>query len=193
MVNRPPLLVSLDTFMDEGQRSSFLPDHAFHIGEDGHASIDQFPALRPLAFYVIGKAPMPPEDCGGQVDTLGTGRFALGALFADAHLKLMRPWPLASGEPYVIGADDASEIGAICDQLQPAYFKTDATKAAFLGRIGEFMDIALHHPERLPAIIAAIDVLTNERLTARARAVLESGIDPGRNDLWTPDAAWWKP
>lgn len=53
--------------------------------------------------------------------------------------------------------------------------------------MGEFMDISLHHPGRLAAIIANIDTLTNARLTERARAILVTGIDPGADDLWGED------
>jgi len=177
MVSRPPLLVDIDDFMGKPLP---LPDHTFRIGDGGEAHVGQFPNLRVMAFYVVGKAPVPLP--GGEVDTLGMGPFALGALIGDAHLKLMRS-PQLSPDQWELWAD-VGEIAAIIDTMLPLSPKADAVRAAFLYRVGEFMDLALHRPELLPEIIARLDALTNERLTERARAILETGIDPGTDDLW---------
>lgn len=177
MVNRPPLLVDIDDFMGKPLP---LPDHTFRIGEGGEAHVGQFPNLRIMAFYVVGKAPV--SLPGGEVDTLGMGPFALGALIGDAHLKLMRPWPL-SPDQWASHAD-VGEIDVIANAMLPLSPKADAVRVAFLYRIGEFMDLALHRPELLPGLAGRIDAMTNERLTERARAILETGIDPGAADLW---------
>lgn len=186
MPNQSPLLVDA---MDWLAKPFPLPPHDFHIGEDNSANIGQFPNLRPLAFFVIGKAPLPPLP-DGTIDTWGTGTYALGSLIADAHLKLMRPWAMNATEWQELANSglDGNEIEAIADVLLPLSPKARPVRFAFLSRIGEFLDIALHRPDRLPSIIAAIDALTNERLTQRARAILETGIDPGACDLW-PDPA----
>lgn len=187
MVSRPPFLVSLDDFMAGDHLPGNLLDYAFRIGEGGEAGIDQLPNLRTMAFYVIGKAPAPPTD--GRIDTVGMGPGALGGLIGDAYLKLKRPWPTVSAqwETYA----DAGEVGDIIDRLLPLSPKADAVRVAFLYRVGEFVDIALRHPDRMPAIIAALDALTNARLTERARVILETGIDPGADDLWPTSAEGW--
>lgn len=178
MVKRPPFLVGIEDFLN---KPTPLPEHAFHLGEDGHANVGQFPNFRYMAFHVIGKAPAPMPD--GTVDTLGMGIFALGGLIGDACLKLARPWPLAPGDRFV--ADPAQGlIVEIADGLLPLSPKADAVRGAFLCRMGEFLEIVLHQPERLPAIIANVDALTNARLTERAAAILRTGVDPGAADLW---------
>lgn len=177
MVDRAPLLIDAVEFLNEPMP---LPDHTFRIGEGGAAHIGQFPNLRAMAFYVIGKAPAQMPD--GNVDTLGMGPFALGALIGDAHLKLMYPihtppeqWELRS---------DAGEIATIMDSMLPLSPKASAVREAFLYRVGEFIDLALHKPTAVRFIIARLLLLTNERLTERALAILRTGIDPGANDLW---------
>lgn len=178
MVKRPLFLVGIEDFLNKPMS---LPDHAFRLGEDGHANVGQFPNFRYMAFHVIGKAPAPMPD--GSVDTLGMGIFALGGLIGDACLKLARPWPLAPGERFV--ADPAQGlIVEIADSLLPLSPKADAVRGAFLCRMGEFLEIVLHQPERLPAIIVNVDALTNARLTERAAAILRTGVDPGAADLW---------
>lgn len=185
MVERVPFLVGIDDFFDA--RACPMPDCVFRIGEGGHANIGQFPNLRAMAFYVIGKAPVPMPD--GVVDWLGMGPFALGGLIGDASLKLVRPWPTTAAEwvGLMQQGPDGSEISTIIDAMLPLSPKASSVRSAFLYRVGEFMDVALHRPERLPAIIAALDALTSERLTERARAIMQTGIDPGAADLW-PDA-----
>jgi len=178
MTERKPLLQDVTAFLSA--RHNTLPDHVFRIGEGGEAHVGQLPNLRAMAFHVIGKAPVP--LAGGYVDTLGMGPYALGSLIGDAHLKLMRPWPAADGDWFPRA--DAGYLLAIADGMMPLSPKADAVRAAFLYRLGEFMDIALHRPELLPGIAARLDTLTNERLTERARGILETGIDPGATDLW---------
>lgn len=176
MVERPPFLVGIEDFLN---KPTPLPDHTFRIGECGHANAGQFPNFRYMAFHVIGKAPMP----DGSVDTLGMGIFALGGLIGDACLKLARPWPLAPGERFV--ADPAQGlIVEIADGLLPLSPAAAAVRGAFLCHMGEFLEIVLHQPGRLPAIIANVDALTNARLTERAAAILRTGVDPGAADLW---------
>lgn len=189
MAERSPLLVSFNDFMADGERPRFLPDHVSRIGEGGEAHVDQLPNLRAMAFHVIGKAPAPRVD--GIVDALGMGVYALGAFIGDVHLKLMRPW--SAGPEQWEAHGDAGDIAGIIDLLLPLSPKASAVREAFLYRVGEFMDIALHRSEWLPAIIAALDRLTNERLTERARAILEIGIDPGAGDLWPTESAGWAP
>lgn len=188
MVKRPAFLVDMDA--PQGNPPS-LPDHVFRIGENGHAGIDQFPNLRQMAFHVVGKAPRPLPD--GKADTWGMGTYALGLLIGDAHFKLMRPWVTSPAEwrELMGSGQDSNEIAGIADGLLPLSPPAEPVRDAFLHRIGEFLDIALHRPDRLPSIIAAIDALTNERLTQRARAILETGIDPGANDLWPRDQEGW--
>jgi hypothetical protein len=172
---------------------SFLPGHAFHIGENDESHIGQFPNLRAMALYVVGKNPLPMPD--GYADPEGMGVWALGGLIADAHLKLMRPWPTSTTEWFQLmqsGPDD-NHIEIIADAMLPLSPRASTVRVAFLYRIGAFLDIALHWPERLPAIIAALDALTNARLTERARAILEAGTDPGAEDLWPRDPAKWAP
>lgn len=163
-----------------GQR----PDCDFHIGEGFTAHLGQFPNLRLLTLCTIGKAPVDLPD--GAIDTLGLGPFALGALIGDACLKLLRPWPLEAGERYN-ERGPFSEISSVIDLMLPLSPKAAATREAFLFRLGEFVNIGLHRPGQLPAIIANIDTLTNARLTERARAIVDTGIDPGGNDLWSID------
>lgn len=191
MVSRPPFLVSLEDFLADDQRPAILPDHTFRIGEAGSANITQIPNLRPLAFHVVGKAPAPMPD--GRIDTWGMGTIALGLLIGDAHLKLMRPWPTSMAEWWELmkSGPAGNEIARIADGLLPLSPKAEPVRDAFLSRVNEFLDIALHRPDRLPAIITALDALTNERLTERARAILETGIDPGADDLWPSSAEGW--
>lgn len=178
MVKRPPFLVGIEDFLS---KPSPLPDHVFRIGEDNEAHVGQLPNFRYLAFRAIGKAPAPMPD--GSVDTTGLGIHALGRLIGDACLKLARPWPLAPGEQFAV-APAQGLIVEIADGLLPLSPKSDAVRPDFLFRMGEFLGIALRQPERLPAIIANIDALTNVRLTERAREILNTGIDPGAADLW---------
>lgn len=178
MTERKPLLQDGAAFLSA--RRSALPNHVFRIGESGEAHVGQLPNLRAMAFHVIGKAPVPPA--GGYVDTLGMELYALGSLIGDAHLKLMRPWPATAGDWFPRA--DAGYLLAIADGMMPLSPKADAARAAFLYRLGEFMDIALHRPVLLPGVVVRLDALTNERLTERARGILETGIDPGAADLW---------
>ncbi len=174
MVKRPPFLVGIDEFLS---KPIPLPDHVFRIGEDTEVHIGQFPNLRAMAFYVIGRGSIPLP--GGEVDLTGTGPFALGTLIGDAYLKMARPWVHTPDEWRSAGAIDIVE-----NVLLPLSPRACQTRAAFLYRLGEFIDLALHQPERLPAIIANIDALTNARLTERAAAILRTGVDPGAADLW---------
>jgi len=192
MVERSPYLVGLDDFLAGADTPRFLPDHAFHIGENDAAHIGQFPNLRAMAFYVVGKAPLPLPDA--HVDFTGMGVAALGGLIGDAYLKLIRPWPASQiewGQCEQPGADD-SDIEIIADAMLPLSPRASTVRVAFLHRVGAFADIALHCPERLPSIVAALDVLTNARLTERARTILETGIDPGTADLWPLDLKEWQ-
>ncbi|MDP1611709.1 MAG: hypothetical protein Q8M11_11685 [Sulfuritalea sp.] len=161
-----------------------LPPHDFHIGENNHATIGQLPNFRAMAFHVIGKAPMLTPVIHS--DPIGMGVYSLGALIGDAALKLLRPWPLYGRDAFA--ADPAqSLILDIADGLLPLSPAAEPVRFAFLCRMGEFMDIATHHPGRLVAIIANIDALTNARLTERAREILTTGTDPGAGDLWASD------
>ncbi|MBI5786586.1 MAG: hypothetical protein HZA64_14120 [Rhodocyclales bacterium] len=171
----------------------FLPDHEFHIGENDEAHIGQFPNLRSMALHVVGKAPAQMPD--GSIDPEGMGMYALGQLIGDAHFKLMRPWPTSSTEWFGLlqSGPDNSQIDIIADAMLPLSLRASTVRVVFLYRVGAFLDIALHWPERLPAIIAALDALTNERLTERARAILETGTDPGAGDLWPLDPEKWAP
>lgn len=188
MVNRPPYLQSLESFLD---KPTALPAHDFHIGENDRASLDQLPAFRPMVFFVIGKAPRPMH--GSEIDTLGLGVFSLGGLIGDVLFKLMRPWPLADNQWFLPFAVDNyivdNYIDDIGDGLLPLSPRLECVRHAYLVRVCELLDIGLHWPERLPGILANIDALTNDRLTERARMILETGIDPGVFDLWQPDAA----
>lgn len=140
----------------------------FRIGCDG-ASLDQLPNFKRLAFHVTGKAD-------------GCGLYAPGGLISDAFLKLNRPWPVDAAAPYE--SDPCSSwLMELADGL-PDSPGLDGMRSAFLFRVGEFLDIATNCPARLPAIFAGIDALTNERLTERCRAILETGRDPGEGDLW---------
>lgn len=158
-----------------------LPAHDFHIGEGGVVHLGQLPNFRYMVFHAIGKAPMPLPD--GQVDTLGTGPFALGRLIGDAYLKVTRPGPLPP-DALLDTTLAGGNIDDIADVLLPLSPRAKYTRAAFLARVEEFIEIALNYPEHLPPIIANLDALTNERLTERAREILTTGIDPGDNDLW---------
>lgn len=158
-----------------------LPRHDFHIGEDDEASIKQLPNLRTMAFHVVGRAPITTSAIAS--DPVGTGSYALGAFVGDAALKLLRPWPVASTD--VVEIDTAQFIiGEIGDGLLPLSPAAEEVRVAFLFRLGEFLEIALNQPQRLPEIVAKIDALTNARLTERARAILTRGEDPGAGDLW---------
>jgi hypothetical protein len=170
-----------------------LPDHAFHIGENNESHIGQFPNLRAMALYVVGKNPLQMPD--GYSDPEGMGVWALGGLIGDAHLKLMRPWPTSTTEWFQLtqsGPDD-NHIEIIADAMLPLSPMASTVRVAFLYRIGAFLDIALHWPARMQAVAVAVDALTNERLTERAEAILETGIDPGAEDLWSRDPAKWAP
>lgn len=160
-----------------------LPPHDFHIGENNHAHIGQLPNFRAMAFHVIGKAPMLTPVI--HADPVGMGVYSLGALIGDATLKLLRPWPVYGYDAFA--ADPAQAlILEIADAL-PLSPVAESVRLSFFCRMGEFLEIALHHPGRLPAIIANIDALTNERLTERARETLLTGIDPGAADLWAEE------
>lgn len=160
-----------------------LPPHDFHIGENNHASINQLPSFRAMAFHVIGKAPMLTPVI--HADPIGAGVYSLGALIGDAALKLARPWPLYGNDAFA--ADPAqSLILDIADGL-PLSPGAEDVRFSFICRVGEFLEIALNHPGRLPAIISNIDTLTNARLTERARAILTTGCDHGADDLWQLD------
>lgn len=161
--------------------SEALPAHDFHIGENSRAHIDQLPNFRAMAFHVIGKAPRPTPAV--PIDAFGMGPYVLGHFIGDAVLKLLRPWPVYGADGFA--ADPAQGlIEDIADGLLPVSPAADAVRGAFHCRIGELLEIALHQPGRLPAIIANIDALTNARLTERARAILLTGCDPGAADLW---------
>jgi hypothetical protein len=163
------------------QATAPLPPHGFRIGENNHASISQLPSFRAMALHVVGKAPMLTPVI--HADPIGAGPYSLGALIGDAALKLLRPWPLYGNDAF---AADPSQslILEIADAL-PLSPVAENVRWSFLCRVGEFLEIALNHPGRLPAIIANIDNLTNARLTERARETLLTGIDPGTNDLWS--------
>lgn len=164
--------------------SNTLPRHDFHIGESNHASISQLPNFRAMALHVIGKAPMMTPVI--HADPIGAGVYSLGALIGDAALKLLRPWPLYGNDAFA--ADPAQTlILDIADGLLPLPSAAEGARFSFLCRMTEFLEIALNHPGRLPAIIANVDKLSNERLTERARETLLSGIDPGTDDLWQVD------
>jgi hypothetical protein len=140
-----------------------------------------------MAFHVIGKAPMLTPVI--HADPIGAGVFSLGALIGDAALKLLRPWPLYGSEAFA--ADPAQTMILDIADLLPLSPGAEYVRLSFLCRMGEFMEIVLHHPGRLPAIIANIDALTNARLTERAREILLTGIDPGASDLWVEDRPSW--
>lgn len=165
------------------QATAPLPSHAFHIGENNLASISQLPSFRAMAFHVIGKAPMLTPIV--HADPIGAGGYSLGALIGDAALKLLRPWPLYGNDAFA--ADPAQTLILEISDALPLSPVAENVRHSFLCRIGEFLEIALHHPARLPAIIANIDALTNARLTERARAVLTTGCDHGADDLWQLD------
>lgn len=181
MTDRKPLLMDTCEFLAQKSGDN-LPHHAFTIGDGGTAHLGQFPNLRLLTLYAIGKGPVPLP--GGDVDTLGMGPFALGQLIGDAVLKLLRPWEFERGEADVASMVPINELSSVIDLMLPISPKAAATRESFLCRMGEFIDIALLQPERLPAIITNIDTLTNARLTERARAILTTGIDSGGDDLW---------
>lgn len=180
MTERKPLLIDGADFLAQVPGDN-LPPHGFRIGENNQAHIGQLPSFRAMAFHVIGKAPMLTPVI--HADPIGAGVYSLGGLIGDAALKLLRPWPLYGSEAFA--ADPAqSLILDIADGLLPLSPAAEPVRFAFLCRMGEFMDIATHHPGCLAAIIACIDALSNARLTERARAILTTGNDPGANDLW---------
>lgn len=166
-----------------------IPSCRFRIGEDGEAGIWQFPNLRLLSFYVIGKGPMAPMVLpSGRADNIGMAQYALGALIADACLKLWHPWADEAGEHLAV-ENPFDDIETVIDVLLPVSPRACFIRTAFLCRLAEFINVMLHQPDRLPAIITAIDTLTNARLTKRARAILSTGIDPGSADLWVSNVA----
>ena len=176
-----PLLMDVIDFLTQKPGDN-LPLHGFHIGENNSAHIGQLPNFRAMAFHVIGKAPMLTPVI--HFDPIGMGVYSLGGLIGDAALKLLRPWPLDDAATFA--ADPAqSLILEIADALRPLSPAADNVRHSFFCRMGEFLEIALHHPGRLPAIIANIDALTNARLTERAREILTTGDDPGTSDLWS--------
>lgn len=191
MSDRKPLLMNACDFLDQKPKDN-LPPHDFHIGENDHANIGQLPNFRAMAFHVIGKAPFPmPPGHEDKIDHHGMGVYSLGALIGDAALKLLRPWPFELDGSAVFVADPAQAlILDIADRL-PLSPIVDNVRFSFLCRMGELLEIALHCPDRLPAIIANIDALTNARLTERTRETLLTGIDPGRSDLRIEDRPDW--
>ena len=160
-----------------------IPPHVFRIGEGNCANIGQLPNFRAMAFHVIGKAPMLTPAIHD--DPIGMGVYSLGGLIGDAALKLLRPWPLYGSDAFA--ADPAQSLILDIAESLPLSPGADGVRLSFVCRMGEFLEIALHHPGRLPAIIANIDALTNARLTERARETLLTGIDPGAADLWAED------
>lgn len=180
MTARKPLLMDVCEFLDKKPEDN-LPPHDFHIGENYTSHTGQLPNFRAMASHVVGKAPLLTPVI--HADPIGLGVYSLGALIGDAYLKLLRPWPLEAGEGYGV-CGPFPEIGDVISLMSPLSPKAAGTREAFLSRVGEFVNIALHDPRRLPTINANIDALTNARLTERARETLLTGIDPGASDLW---------
>lgn len=180
MNEHKPLLMDVADFFAQKPGNN-LPLHDFHIGENDSAHIGQLPNFRLMAFHVIGQAPRPSPNMPAGIVSIGT--YALGTFIGDAALKLLRPWPQYGNELFT--ADPAQTlILDIADGLLPLSPMAEDVRLSFVCRVGEFLELALHQPGRLPAIVANIDALTNGRLTERARAILTTGTDPGVNDLW---------
>lgn len=145
-----------------------IPDHEFRI-ERHHASanMEKLPSFRAMSFHMGG----------------GFGSATLGFFIGDVALKLLRPFPVYGGDPFAVDPNQTLILD-IADGLLPYSPAASVTRTAFLERVGEFLEIALNQPGRLPAIAVNIDGLTNARLTERARAILMTGRDPGADDLW---------
>lgn len=187
MTDRKPLLMDAADFL-AARPGENLPPHAFHIGENGSVNTKQLPNFRAMAFHVIGKAPMLTPVI--RFDPVGLGPYALGVLIGDAALKLFRPWPEDAGDAWEL--DPAcGTILDIADGLLPLSPAAEGVRCAFVSRIAEFVEIALHRPAQLRAIIGNIDALTNARLTERARQILATGNDPGAADLWIEERPAW--
>lgn len=178
MVECPPFLHDLDGSRDN---VASLPAHQFNIENTCvDANIERLPSFRRMITYAIGKFPRHSPVC---IDKIGAGPTVLGFLFGDVVLKLARPYPVYANECYVADPLQRLIVDA-ADSLLPLTPATSNAREALLTRAGEFIEIALNQPGRLPAIIANIDALTNLRLTERARAILLTGDDPGHSDLW---------
>lgn len=178
MVNRPLFLQGLD---DSSDGYGGLPSHQFSIEHLwAAANIERLPNFRLMVIYTIGKFPVQSPVC---IDKMGRGPATLGFFFGDVVLKLARPYPVYGSQPFVADPNQGLLLD-IADGMMPLSPATSLTWTAMLERVGEFLEIALNQPRRLPAIITSIDALTNERLTERARAILLTGDDPGYADLW---------
>lgn len=150
-----------------------LPACAFRIGENESASLYQLPDFAHLARYVAYAQNW-------------TAPYSLGHLYADAFLKLSRPWMPASGGPVdLIGA--GAELDNLADALLHLPPKARAARLGLLGGIAAFVEIMLSRPDLLPGFVARLDGLTNERLSERALAICLHGTDPGAADLWQFD------
>ena len=158
------------------RRTETIPDHAFRIGEGESAHIGQFPNLRALAFHVASKGPY--EMC------------SLGVLIGDAALKFLRPWPVKDGLEERALDPSPTIILDVIDLLYPLSAKADLVRVATLCRVAEFLDFLLIHPERAPELVRRLDGLSHQRLTDRARSILETGEDPGEHDLLSHSQAW---
>jgi hypothetical protein len=145
-----------------------IPNCQFRIERHhAHANMEKLPSLRAMAFHM--------ND--------GFGSAALGFFFGDVALKLLRPFPVYGRDLFAADPNQTLILN-IADGLLPYSPAASVTRTAFLSRLGEFLEIALNQPGRLPAIISNIDALTNVRLTERARTILMTGRDPGADDLW---------
>lgn len=152
-----------------------LPDYIFRIGEGESAHIGQFPNLRAMAFYLANKGPY--------------GMSSLGILIGDAAMKFLHPWPVEDGKGQALDPSPTIILDVL-DLLNPLSTKADLVRVATLCRIAEFLDFVLIHPERAPELVRRIDGLSRQRLTDRARAILETGEDPGEHDLLSHSQAW---
>lgn len=166
---------------DEAGKGRALPDCRFRIGEGDAAEVGQLPDLASLVRFSAGRgARVLP---GNQVDAFCMAPVALGTLLGDAVLKLVRPWALSSGARHA--ADPAQTIiGDVFERLAGMGNASWWTRMAYFCRIGEFLEVVLHQPDQVPGIVANLDAMTNARLEARCRAVMDTGEDPGIGDLW---------
>lgn len=143
----------------------FLPDHTFDL-QPWHAAgnFERMPSIAAMAHHV---------------EPSGVKSVAMGIFLADVAAKLLRPFPVYGDQPFAADTANCGILNILVDLCGVSLVMT-----TFLQRLDELLQIALNQPGRLPEIARALDALTNERLTERGRSILETGIDPGADDLW---------
>lgn len=121
----------------------------FRIGAGDHASLDQLPN---------------PEDFPSEYLTDDdSAPWALREVLGVAVLKLYRPWV----ERRLAGTVLDSAGGWLVDLASSGY------DFSYLAPLGRVVELALCEPDCLPALVARIDALDNDKLHGMAMAAVQ--------------------